>query len=111
MIKELLVTALIGLAVSLPLGLATFCFSRWGMERSRVLQIVCSALLFLLAAGMVYGVLRFNGAIRFPNDNTVSFNWFDASWRDVGFKCVYGCGTFAAGLAAALHSVKKQTKN
>ena len=111
MIKEFLATALIGLVVSLPLGLATFCFSRWIMERSRVLQIACTALLFLLAVGMVYGVLRFSGTIRFPNDNTVSFNWFGTSWRDDGFKYVYGCSTFAAGLAAALHSVKKQTKD
>ena len=88
-------------------------------QKNRIVQVVvrmgfllCFA---ILTTGMVYGVLRFSGTIMFTTDNGISYNWFDASWRDDGFKYIYGCGTVLAGFVTAIlfeaKNVKKQDES
>jgi hypothetical protein len=45
----------------------------------------------------------------FARDNTGSYNWFDASWRDNGFNYIYRCGIAFIGIIAAVMSVKRNT--
>ena len=110
MLKDVFLTSLIGLPIALPLGMATFGVIRCCLKRyERTVRFVCVLVLLALVVGMAYGFLRFSGMILFPNDNTISFNWFSASWRDDGFRYLYGCSTFAVGIAAALHYSKEKT--
>ena len=111
MLKDVILTALLGLPVSLPLGMVAFVLAYRCLKRGwRGTRILCFLVLVGLAGGMAYGILRFSGTMMFPEDNTISFNWFGASWRDEGFKYVYGCATFSIGIAAALYATNKQTK-
>ena len=82
--------------------------SRWCLGRQvPVLRIGVLAALAVLGAGLLYGLLRFGGAIRLPGDNTYSFNFFDATWRDDGMNCILLCVGPFAGLAASLVPSKK----
>ena len=102
MLKLLVLTALIGAPIALPVGMAVFAASRWCLKRGW--RAVCLLALAALAVGMAYGMLRFGGVIMLPGDNGYSVNWFDVSHRDDGFKYLYGCATFAVGIAAAFRS-------
>ena len=105
MLKEIFVTSLMGLPIALPLGMLTFAAARRCLKKGW--RKLCVLVLGILAVGIGYGALRFGGVIVFPGDNGYSANWFDASYRDDGFRYIYGCGTFAAGIAAAFRSKKK----
>ena len=108
MIKETIMTALLGLPITIPLGVAAYGLLRLLLERfRRIVQTGCVLTLVLLGAGILYGVLRFSGMIVFPNDNSCSVNWLNDSWRDDGFRYMYGCGTFVVAILAALHAEKK----
>ena len=108
MLKEILLTAMWGLLIAIPLALAVYGLIRLLLRRfGRTAQVVCVLALVVLGVGILYGFLRFSGLILFPNDHTISSHWFDASWRDDGFRYWYSCGTFAAAILAALRTKKK----
>ena len=67
-----------------------------------IMMILSAVALLLSVAGMVYGVLRFSGSLLFSYDNTNSYNWFDATWRDDGFRWFCICIPAFAGIIAAL---------
>ena len=111
MLKDVFLTVLLGLPVSIPLAMAVYGILRLLLKRfPGITQVGCTLVLVMLAAGMLYGILRFSGIILFPDDNTLSAHWFSASWRDDGFRSFYGCGTFAAAILVALHAEKKNPK-
>ena len=86
----------------LPGGLI-FCGARWILKRGgRPARIVLTLLLPVLGAGIAYGILRLSGLILFPDDNTYSSNFFDASWRDDGIALMLVYGGPFTGIAAAL---------
>ena len=82
-----------------------FCCSAEFTTENRIVRIVVRAgfllCLAMLTAGIIYGVLRFSGTVMFAADNYISYNWFDTSWRDDGFKYIYGCGTVFMGFVTA----------
>ena len=95
--KLFLVEALTYLPLSLPCGILCFAAARWGLERKgpRIRQIVRVCLLIglaLLAAGMIYGLLRYCGVLVFPDDDFSSVHFFDSSGGDEGFQYLYVCG-------------------
>ena len=115
MVKLVICTALVYLPIALPCGMLCFCVARWSLRRRRGdahawLKICVFAVLAILAAGMCYGALRFGGILRFAEDHEISYHWFGASWRDDGFRYLYGCGTGLAGLAAGAAFTKGKMK-
>ena len=105
--KLFLVEALMYLPLSLPWGILCFAAARWGLERKgpRIRQIVRVCLLIglaLLAAGMIYGLLRYCGVLVFPDDDFSSVHFFDSSGGDEGFQYLYMCGTVFLGILATL---------
>ena len=105
--KLFLVEALMYLPLSLPWGILCFAAARWGLERKgpRIRQIVRVCLLIglaLLAAGMIYGLLRYCGVLVFPDDDPSSIHLFNSSGGDEGFQYLYMCGTVFLGILAAL---------
>lgn len=90
MLKGIIITALIYLPIALPYGMLCFFAARWSLRRkNRLIRFITRTgsllCLTILTAGIIYGILRFSGTIMFADDNTISYNWFDASWRDDGF--------------------------
>ena len=113
MLKLVIDTALLYSPLALLWGALGFFAVRWSLRRKNkvVRRIVKAGLLLCLAAltaGVLYGILRFSGTIMFADDNTISYNWFDASWRDDGFEYVYKCGIAFVVIAAAVLSERKQ---
>ena len=107
MLKLFLVMALMFLPLSLPCGILCFAAARWGLERKgpRIRQIVRVCLLIglaLLAAGMIYGLLRYCGVLVFPDDDFSSVHFFDSSGGDEGFQYLYVCGIISLEILAAL---------
>ncbi len=105
--KLFLVEALTYLPLSLPCGILCFAAARWGLERKgpRIRQIVRVCLLIglaLLAAGMIYGLLRYCGVLVFPDDDFSSVHFFDSSGGDEGFQYLYVCGIISLEILAAL---------
>lgn len=106
MLKLLMGAALFNLPMSIPLCLICFSVTRWGLQKSnsklktltRFVLLLCMS---VLTIGIVYGVLRFSGVILYSDDNTISYNWFDASWRDNGFDYFYWCGVALLGILMA----------
>ena len=116
MLKLFVCTALMYLPIALPCGILCFVVARWSLQRkNRIVKLVARTIvlfcLMTLSAGMIYGILRFSGTIMFSSDNTISYNWFDASWRDEGFDYIYKCGTAFIGIVTAVISVKRNTKS
>lgn len=108
MFRDVCVTALLGLPVVIPLAVVAYGFLRILLKRfCRITQAGCMLVLTVLAAGMFYGFLRFNGILLFPDDNSWSVNWLGDSWRDDGFRYMYGCSTFAVAILAALRAEKR----
>ena len=89
---------LAGLPGMLAFGVARWCSGRFG----RPAQVVLTLALAALGIGLVYGLLRLSGAVLLPGDNTSSYNFFDASWRDDGIDRILLCGGPFVGIAAAL---------
>ena len=111
MLKDVFLSALLGLPVAIPLAMVVYGLLRLLLKRfHRTTQVSCVLTLMVLGAGILYGLLRFSGVIIFPHDQAISNNWFGASWRDDGFRKIYGCGTFAAAILAVLRTVKKKPK-
>lgn len=115
MLKLVVCTALMYLPIALPCGILCYIVARWSLQRkNKIVKLVVRAVglfcLMALGTGIIYGVLRFSGTIMFVSDNTISYNWFDASWRDDGFNYIYKCGTAFIGIIAAVLSVKRTTK-
>lgn len=113
MLKLVISTALLYLPLALLWGVLGFFAARWSLRRKNKVmrRIVKAGFLLCLAAmiaGVLYGILRFSGTIMFADDNTISYNWFDASWRDDGFEYIYKCGAVSVVIAAALLSERKQ---
>ena len=67
-----------------------------------ITKLVMPLISFPLIIGILYGSLRFGGVITFPSDHTMSWNWFDASWRDDGFEFIHPCGCALIGIASAI---------
>ena len=118
MFKLFICTALLYLPAALPCWMLCFFVVRRCLhQENRIVRAVVRAVFLLclaiLTVGMIYGALRFSGTIMFASDNCISYNWFDASWRDDGFKYIYGCGTAFAGFLAAFlleqGNLKKQS--
>lgn len=106
MFKLFICTALIYLPIAIPCGMLCFFVVRRSLQQeNRIVRIVVRAgfllCLAMLTAGIIYGVLRFSGTVMFAADNYISYNWFDTSWRDDGFKYIYGCGTVFMGFVTA----------
>lgn len=106
MLKLFVCTALIYLPIALLCGMLCFAAARWGLRRKSgtVRSLVKAGVLVCLTAlavGVIYGVLRFSGVLLFAGDHAVSHHWFDASWRDEGFRCIYLCSAAFLGIAAA----------
>ena len=75
--------------------------TEWCLER-RDLRSAVLPVLAVLGVGTAYGLLRLTGAVILPGDNTYSFNFFDASWRDDGVRLLLIWGAPFAGTAFAL---------
>lgn len=117
MFKLFMQTALINLPIAIPCCMLCFLVARWSLwQENRIVRVVIRVgfllCLAILTAGMIYGALRFSGTIMFATDNGISYNWFDASWRDDGFNYIYGCGTVFVGFVTAflfeIRNAKKQ---
>ena len=111
MCKLFIVTLLIRLPLLLIAGGISFGITRWSLQRydfGKPLKLVFLLLLFALTAGMLYGILRYCGMITFANDNFGSWNWFDSSYRDDGFRHIARCGSVFAGIAAAVMLHRKK---
>lgn len=115
MLKLLICTALMYLPIALPCGILCFFVARWCLQRKNRIagSIVRTGLplcLIILAVGIIYGALRFSGTILFADDNTISYNWFDSSWRDDGFGYIYRCAVAFIGIGAAVLFEKRSKK-
>lgn len=111
MVKAFLVTLLLHLPFVLIIGGFSFFLALWFLRQQTFCNFIRIALLISLlvfAVGMLYGVLRFSGLIVFPEDNFNSYNWFDSSYRDNGFKYIYSCGSMIVGIVAAFILSKKK---
>ena len=107
MLKLFLVMALMFLPLSVPCGILCFAAARWGLQRKsprlrRVVRVCLLIGLALLAAGMIYGLLRYCGVLVFPDDDFSSVHFFASSGGDEGFQYLYMCGTVFLGILAAL---------
>jgi hypothetical protein len=116
MFKLFIGTALLYLPLAVPCGMLCFIVTRWSLRRkNRIMRrILNTGILFsfmISAAGIVYGILRFSGILIFAKDNTVSYNWFDASYRDEGFKYIYSCGVLFLSLVIAGLSQRSSQSN
>ena len=87
-------------AIALIPGMIGFGAVRWCLKRGW--RAVGLLVLAVLGAGVVYGALRFTGALQFAGDTSGSFHFFDTSYGDEGFLHLYLCGALFAGTAAAL---------
>lgn len=104
MLKVFFVTALMQLPFGLILGGISFLVFK-GLLKYRHYAITKLAMLLISCAaitGILYGSLRFSGVITFPTDNFVSWNWFDASYRDEGFDLIYPCCSMLIGIVSAI---------
>ena len=115
MLELLMGTALLYFPIALPCGMLCFLIVRRSLQgKHRFVRFIVRAGLFLcltiLIAGIIYGALRFSGTILFTDDNTVSYNWFGASWRDDGFKYIYTCGIAFIGIVTAFLFEKRSWK-
>ena len=116
MLKLVVCTALMYLPIALPCGIFCFVVAHWSLQqKNKVVRLVVKTVglfcLIALGTGIIYGILRFSGTIMFSSDNTISYNWFDASWRDEGFDYIYKCGTAFIGIITAVLSVKRTAKS
>lgn len=107
MLKLFFMTALMQLPFGLFIGGASFLLSKGLLKFRHPAIAAITKLVILLASfaatiGLVYGLLRFNGVITFPTDNFVSWNWFDASYRDEGFALMYFCCSALIGISSAI---------
>ena len=95
-----------------PLMAGFVCFraALWGMERWGVVKYLVWVVVLAAAAGTVYGLLRLSGLLLLPGDNTISFNEFDASWRDDGACFLQtSTGPLIGGAAALVLHRKKSS--
>lgn len=104
MLKLFLFTVLLRLPVVLLIGGGMFFSFKLLLKcRHHAITILAMLLIsFAAITGLLYGSLRFGGVITFPSDNTMSWNWFDASWRDDGFDFIYLCGSALIGIVSAI---------
>jgi hypothetical protein len=112
MVNAFFVTLLMHLPFVLIFGGLSYFIVHWCLRRQTFCNIIRIALLLsllLLVVGLIYGVLRFNGLIIFPEDNYNSYNWFDSSYRDNGFKYIYCCGSVIVGIVVAYILSKRRT--
>ena len=65
----------------------TFAFVRWCVKW-KTGRIFCGIVLLGLSAGLIYGLLRATGVILYPDDNYMSWNDFDSSFRTEGILLV-----------------------
>lgn len=111
MLKLFLETALIRDLPGVLIIVTIFFLFFKGLLKYRDHTIIKAAMLVISAAaviGILYGSLRFAGVIAFPSDNTMSWNWFDASWRDDGYRFIYPCGCVLIGFASAILSERME---
>lgn len=112
MFQLFIVTLLIHLPLLLILAGISFGIARWSLQRydfGRPLKLAFLLLLLALTAGMLYGILRYCGIIIFVDDNFGSWNWFDSSYRDDGFRYIERCGSVFAGIVTAVMLHCKKT--
>lgn len=113
MLEQCMVKVLLGLPIAIPCGLACFAAAQWSFRlkspaAQRVVRGGLWVCLAALAAGIVYGLLRFSGAVIFPEDNCFSCNWFNTSWRDEGFRYLYCCAVVLCGIGVAWRREKRR---
>lgn len=104
MVKAFLITLLLHLPFMLIIGVISDFLVRWSLRRlssRNFIKIVWLLSLLVFTSGMFYGVLRFGGFVVFPEDNFNSYNWFDSSYRDDGFRYICYCGSVLAGIVKA----------
>ena len=109
MLKLFFMTALANLPFGLFIGGICFLFFKvLLMFKHPVIATIAKLALglasFAVIIGFLYGSLRFGGVITFPTDNTISWNFFDASWRDDGFGYIYICVSALTGFALAVRA-------
>lgn len=97
---------------ALLLGFPVFLASRWCLARKNqtfrtAFRGLAWAVVVACALMCVYGILRLTGVILLPGDNTYSFNWYDASWRDEGVAVFTIYGSFLTGLVPALLQARR----
>ena len=115
MLELCMIKVLLGLPIAIPCGLACFAAAQWSFRRKgttarRAVRAGLCVCLAVLTAGIVYGILRFSGAVIFPGDNCLSLNWFNASWRDEGFRYLYCCAVALCGIGAAWRLEKRRVR-
>ena len=114
MLKLFLVMALMFLPLSVPCGILCFAAARLGLQRKsprlrRVVRVCLLIGLALLAAGMVYGQLRYCGVLVFPDDDPSSIHLFNSSGGDEEFQYLYMWGTAFLGIQATLRQAGATT--
>ena len=108
-IREFLFQAVMNLPAGLFLGGVCLLFSKGLLMFKHpviaaIVKLALGLASFAAIAGLLYGLLRYGGAITFATDNTMSWNWFDASWRDDGFPFIYYCSFALIGIVLAILS-------
>lgn len=92
-----------------PVGLLTCRAAGWCLNRRQwAPRLLVLLALALLCAGMAYGLLRLTGTVKLPSDNTYSYNFYDATWRDDGIHLLQLCAAPWIGIIAALVSNRKK---
>ena len=106
-IREFLFQTVMNLPAGLFLGGVCLLFSKGLLMFKHpviaaIVKLALGLASFAAIAGLLYGLLRYGGAITFATDNTMSWNWFDASWRDDGFEFIHPCSCALIGIALAV---------
>lgn len=113
---DVLITALLYLPISLPVGLLGYGVSEWVWRQEReplrrITRVLLALGLIALSVSIVYGVLRFSGTILKPEE----IDWmgsgcnFDTCWQDNGFDHFYWCGVLLLGGLAGLRKAGRRT--
>ena len=106
LLTDMGIQLLLGLPFYAIFGMVTFAFVR-RCVKWKAGRIFCGIVLLGLSAGLIYGLLRAAGVILYPDDNYMSWNFFDSSFRTEGIKLAVPCGLeLAAVLIAGRSSIQ-----
>ena len=89
-------------------GVVSYRGACWCLRKGHpALRLLLILVLAAAAAGTGYGLLRLSGLLLLPGDNTLSWNDFDASWRDDGVRYLQIFAGPLGGIIAARLSCKR----
>ena len=89
-------------------GMTTWVFVRWCVKW-KAGRVLCGIVLLGLSAGLIYGLLRAAGMLLYPDDNYMSWNFFDSSFRTEGVQLAVPCALeLAVVLVAARSSIQNK---